>query len=66
MPDWRKLVRERLTPLGLEAKRQEDIVAEISGHLEDLSDDLVRQGNPEEDAIRLALGSISDWNDLRF
>jgi len=65
MPDWQEIVCQRLTPLGLEAKRQEEIVAELSGHLQDLYEDLVRRGKPREEAVQYALRTIADWDELR-
>jgi hypothetical protein len=35
MPDWRRYVRERLSPLGLRHEREEDVLAELADHLED-------------------------------
>jgi hypothetical protein len=65
MPDWQEIARQRLTPLALEAKRQEEIVAELAGHLEDLYEDLVRQGKSEVEAVQAALSSVADWDELR-
>jgi hypothetical protein len=47
MPDWREMARRRLTPLALDAERQEEIIVELADHLEDLYSDLVRQGKSE-------------------
>jgi hypothetical protein len=65
MPDWREIVRDRLTPLRVGEKRQEDIVAELAGHLDDLYEDLVRQGRSEVEAVRFASSSVADWAELR-
>ena len=65
MPDWQRLARQRLTPLALESVREDEIVAELAGHLEDLYADLVRQGIPEEEAIQSALSAAADWDELR-
>jgi hypothetical protein len=65
MPDWREMARRRLTPLALDAKRQEEIVTELADHLEDLYSDLVRQGNPEVEAVQSALNTVADWDELR-
>ncbi len=65
MPDWLKIARERLGPLGLEAKRQEEIVLELAGHLEDLYADALRQGRSHAEALHSAFGAASNWNNLR-
>jgi hypothetical protein len=65
MPDWREIVRDRLTPLRVGEKRQEDIVAELAGHLDELYEDMVRQGRSEVEAVRFASSSVADWAELR-
>jgi hypothetical protein len=46
-------------------KREEEIVAELAGHLEDLHEDLVRQGKPPSEAAQLTLSAAADWDALR-
>jgi len=65
MPDWREIVRPRLTPLGLDAKREDEVVSELAGHLEDLYEDLVRQGGSESEAAQFALSTAADWDETR-
>ncbi len=65
MPDWQRLARRSLTPLALDSVREDEIVAELAGHLEDLYADLVRQGTPEEEAVQSALSAAADWDELR-
>jgi len=65
MPDWQRLARRRLTPLALDSAREDEIVAELAGHLEDLYADMVRQGTPEEEAVQSALSAAADWDELR-
>ena len=65
MPDWREIARRRLTPLALDAQRQEEIVVELADHLEDLYADLVRQGKSEAEAIQSTLTTAADWDELR-
>jgi len=65
MPDWRDIAQQRLMPLGLDAKREEEIVAELAAHLEDFHEDLVRQGKPPSEAAELALSVAADWDALR-
>ncbi len=65
MPDWQSLARRRLTPLALDSARENEIIAELAGHLEDLYADLVRQGIPEEEAVQSTLSAAADWDELR-
>jgi hypothetical protein len=66
MPDWRGIVRDRITPLRVGEKRHEDIVAELADHLEDSCEDLVRQGKSESEAVQFALSTVADWDELRL
>jgi len=65
MPDWEEIAKRKLTPLELDAKRQEEIVIELANHLEDLYEDLHRQGKSEVEAAQFALSTVADWNELR-
>jgi uncharacterized membrane protein len=49
----------------LDAKREEEIITELAGHLEDLHEDLVRQGKSTSEAAQLALSAAADWDALR-
>ena len=64
MPDWLALARKKLGPLALEAKRQEEIVVELAGHLEDLYSDALRQGRSPAEALESAFDAASDWDTL--
>jgi len=59
--DWSSVVRSRLIALGIEAGREEQIRAELAGHLEDVYTDAIRCGCTEEDAVALALEHVPDW-----
>lgn len=64
MRDWSGLVRERLAGLNLTAFQQEEIVAELSGHLEDLFEVWRAQGLEESEALARALDEVPDWRRL--
>jgi post-segregation antitoxin (ccd killing protein) len=55
MPDWASHVRARLSSLRLSPTRENEIVEELSQHLEDRWRELVAGGAHEDDATRLAL-----------
>jgi hypothetical protein len=63
--DWENLVRSHLRGLALDARREEEIVAELAGHLEEVFGDLRRRGVSESEAIRRSLDEIPNWNRLR-
>jgi hypothetical protein len=65
MPDWEKLVREQLAGLDLGYQEENEIIAEIVGHLEEAFESFCREGISEQDATRRALAQVADWNDLR-
>ena len=65
MPDWQKIVRDRLSGLALEAAERDEVHAELAAHLEDCCESLLTSGLPEHEAERRALANIPDWEDLR-
>ena len=64
MRDWQKLVRERLSGRGLTAAQQDEVVAELAGHLEDRYERERALGLDVPDAIRCALNEVDDWHAL--
>ena len=64
MRDWSSVVRARLIALGIDAEREEQIRAELAGHLEDAYADAIRRGRTKEDAAARALAQVPDWTRL--
>lgn len=64
MRDWSSVVRSQLIALGIEAEREEQIRAELTGHLEDVYTDAIRRGCTDEDAAARALAQVPDWTRL--
>ena len=62
MPEWARHVRPRLSSLRLSPARENEIVEELSQHLEDRWRELVASGVPDDDAARLALGEFREGN----
>ncbi len=62
MPDWARHVRPRLSSLHLSPARENEIVDELSQHLEDRWRELTTGGASDEDATRLALGGFREGN----
>ncbi len=61
MPDWTEIVKTQLGALGLAPEREAEIVDEVAAHLEELCDDFRRRGWSEEDSVKEAIASVSDW-----
>lgn len=55
MPDWKRHVRPHVATLALPATRENEIVDELAQHLDDRWRDLLADGMPEEQALRLTL-----------
>jgi hypothetical protein len=49
----------------MDAEREEEIITELAGHLEDLYEDLLRRGKPESEAAQFALSTAADWDEVR-
>ncbi len=62
MPDWKRLVAERLAASKLTSEVQRELTAEIAEHLEDCCDELVRAGSVDPE--RETLAEVADWNAL--
>ena len=65
MPDWRKLVSDRLAALSLDPQECVEVIEELAAHLDETFLDLRRRGFSEEDAARSCLSEVNDWPDLR-
>jgi len=61
MPDWDQLVHSQLGRLAGPPEREAAIVAEIAAHLEDATEDALRAGAGERDAVERALALVPDW-----
>jgi putative ABC transport system permease protein len=64
MPDWAQHVRPRLSSLGLSPTRENEIVEELSQHLEDRWQELTAGGKSPDEATRLALADFRDGDVL--
>jgi putative ABC transport system permease protein len=64
MPDWKREVRARLSSLRLSPTREEEIVDELSQHLDDRYRELTTGGASPEEATRLTLAEFRKGNVL--
>jgi hypothetical protein len=65
MPDWQKLVRERLTGLAPENADSAEVVEEIAGHLEEQYESLLHKGISEQAAVHCVRQDLADCRDLK-
>jgi hypothetical protein len=65
MPDWREFVKDRLGSLGLDPRREAEIVAELANHYEDVSEDLAHCRLPEDAALARTSEEVHDWKEFR-
>jgi len=65
MPDWEEIVRCELAGLELDPRERREVVEELTAHLEEVCDGLLRQGVTEEEAVRRTLSQAGSWRDLR-
>lgn len=64
LPDWKKLVRERISSSTSSAPSQEEVVSELAAHLEEAYEDALSQGLTAEAATEFALQEVPDWHVL--
>src|SRR5579863_5758890 len=65
MPDFRKIVKERIATLGLAPAAEPDLIEELSQHLADHYQELRSGGATEEDAYRSAASELDDLYRMR-
>lgn len=59
--DWKKYVREHLTPLELGPEREAEMVDEMAQHLEAVYEEALIDGASEQEAFIRATAHIKDW-----
>jgi hypothetical protein len=64
MPDWKKIVRERLGPLHLTPAQEKEVVAELAGHLEDLYQEQRSTGMTDPETLARVLAQGPGWQSL--
>lgn len=60
MPDWKAIIRERVSQLHLEPASESDLVEEFAEHLEDCHRELLVGGATEEEAYQAALSELDE------
>jgi predicted permease len=59
MPEWKQEIRKQLAALNLSPTREEEIVEELSDHLENLYEEIIAEGAPSEKAYGEVLSSLN-------
>jgi hypothetical protein len=65
VPDWKKIVREKLGRLPLNNGRKEEVIDELAQQLESAYEEAIASGASEPEALRRSLAQFSDWEKLR-
>ncbi|PYT98794.1 MAG: hypothetical protein DMG38_14070 [Acidobacteria bacterium] len=65
MADWLKLVRQRLSGLDLGATENDEVHAELAGHLQEFYESLRAQGLPDQAALSETRVRIGNWDKLQ-
>ncbi|HKM66873.1 MAG TPA: hypothetical protein VJX70_06890 [Candidatus Acidoferrum sp.] len=65
MTDWQEFVRQRLSGLALDAGEKEEILAELTAHLEESYEAFCKEGLPQREAVQRTLVQVADWQDLQ-
>jgi hypothetical protein len=65
MPDWQKLVRQRLSGLALDAEEKDEVQVELAAHLEESYEVFCKEGLPEKEALHRSFAQVGDWRDLQ-
>jgi hypothetical protein len=65
MRDWQELVRRELSELDLESHERADVIEELAAHLDDVYENLRKEGLSEEESFQRSLSEVKDWRNLR-
>lgn len=65
MPDWKKIVRDKLGTLPLSNGRREEVIEELALQLESAYEEALREGQDEQEAMCRSMAQFQDWEKLR-
>jgi predicted permease len=65
MPDWKSIVRDRITPLHLEGGAESNVIEELAQHLEDFYRDLCSGGASADEAYRKTISELDNMHPLK-
>jgi hypothetical protein len=64
MPDWDRIVQEKLPKLNLARAREAEIREELVAHFSEMYAEFLEKTSSEEEAMRKVLAEIGDWRAL--
>jgi hypothetical protein len=64
MPDWNKLISERLGALNLPPSAQEEVVRELAAHLQDIYEEKIAEGVSETHVLEFAFKQVTNCRPL--
>ncbi len=65
MPDWKRVVQERIAPLRLQPTAESNLIEELAQHLEDCYRELRSGGASDEEAYRNTVSELDDTYPLQ-
>lgn len=65
MPDWKKIIREKLGSLPLTNGRRDEVIEELALQLESAYEEALAKGITEQEALARSLAQFKDWEKLR-
>ncbi len=63
--DWEELVRAKLAGLAIEPREKREVIEELTAHLEETYEALLREGVPDPEAFHHVVSLAGNWNDLQ-
>jgi hypothetical protein len=65
MPDWTRIVRDKLGTLPLRSGRRDEVIEELAQQLESAYEEELAKGVNEQEAMRRSMAQFQDWEKLR-
>jgi hypothetical protein len=65
MPDWKRIVGEKLGTLPLSNGRREEVIEELAEQLASAYEEALGEGMDEQEAMRSSVAQCKDWEKLR-
>jgi len=65
MPDWKRIVGEKLGTLPLSNGRREEVIEELAEQLASAYEEALGEGMDEQEAKRSSVAQCKDWEKLR-
>ena len=66
MPDWKRIVGDKLGTLPLRSRRRDEVIEELAQQLESAYEEALREGLNEPEALDRSMAQFEDWEKLRL